>query len=354
MFKILGKLVFVVLGLAGVGLFGGSEAWALSDAEVKAANARAAKLIKLDDDARKQFVKEHPGVLPNIAAKLPKATAVSFDWCNLNKVSDAHRQLTGDCWANAALEALECSYLIRDNHRYNLSPQPILDHLKLGATQKKMGATPWKAYDYFQMTGTAKLESYSYNGKPQEPQNVALPYRAVAWGFVSQNHTRPSDEQVKEALLKHGPLAVDITDTKGFQKYTGGLYSEITIDKNNMLGRHSVLLVGWDDSRGPHGAWKIKNSWGPKWGEQGFMWIDRKSNEICRQVSWVRAASTHYSVSAEAFAQLVPNAKPLPLVKYKAPNAANSIASQAIVDSKGGPIPVANNQPKQPILVKSL
>src|SRR5271169_4930476 len=98
-------------------------------------------------------------------------TAVAFDWCNLNMVSQAHQQRSQDCWANAALEALECNYFIRNNCRLVFSPQPLLDHLKLGATYAEMIADPPIACDYFLRTGTTRLASYPYTGKPQEPKD---------------------------------------------------------------------------------------------------------------------------------------------------------------------------------------
>jgi hypothetical protein len=74
--------------------------------------------------------------------------------------------------------------------------------------------------------------------------------------------------------------------------------------------------VGWDDSRGEHGDWKIKNSWGPTWGEQGFMWIARDSNDVAHLAEWVCAASLFYSLPQEMFTQLISDAKALPLVHY--------------------------------------
>lgn len=31
-----------------------------------------------------------------------------------------------------------------------------------------------------------------------------------------------------------------------------------------------MLIVGYDDARG---AWLVRNSWGPHWGDQGHLWI---------------------------------------------------------------------------------
>lgn len=199
----------------------------------------------------------------------------------------------------------------------SLSPQPILDHLKLGAAADKMGAQPGLACDFFLKTGTTRVADYAYTGKPDEPKDVVLPYRAVDWGYVSKDDRPPSAEQLKEALLKHGPLVVDLTVTTKFDEYAGGLFSEPgPIDKKDIKGKHAVLLVGWDDTRGEHGAWKIKNSWKPTWGEQGFCWIDRTTNDIARHAEWVCAASTYYSVPQEEFARLIPDANELPRVHY--------------------------------------
>jgi cathepsin L len=286
---------------------------------------------------------------------------VAFDWCNLNRVSDWHRQRNEDCWANSATEALECSNIIRNGRRWALSPQPVLDHLKLGATTKQeMGSQPGKAYDFFLKTGTARLANYPYTGKPEEPHDTPLPFRAVAWGYVSQDGSAPTIEQLKQALLQHGPLVVDLTDTVKFHAYQGGLYNEpAPIDKKDIKGKHALLLVGWDDTRGAHGAWKIKNTWGPTWGEQGFMWIAYGSNDIAHYAEWVMAESSFYSVPEQQFAKLVPAAKPLTEVHYTAvakaensekPTAETSsaspdaIAAAAAPPARSGELATATNQ----------
>jgi cathepsin L len=282
---------------------------------IQKSNALGQKLLKLDSEARQEFVKEHPDVLPESKLPLPKATALAFDWCNLNKVSEAHRQRPNECWANAAVEALECNYLIRNNRRVQLSPQPILDHLKVGAV--KMNGWCASACDYLLKTGTTGLAAYPYTGKPESPKDTPLPFRVVAWGYVAQDKEPPTIEQLKVALLRHGPLTVNLFASPKFKAYTGGLFEELDPpNPDHITQNHAVLLVGWDDTRGAHGAWKIKNTWGTSWGEQGFMWIAYGSNNVGLSAVWVQAASTYYSIPDEKFAALVPGAEMLPHGHY--------------------------------------
>merc|ERR1712111_216831 len=44
---------------------------------------------------------------------------------------------------------------------------------------------------------------------------------------------------------------------------------------------HVVQLVGYgtDPEKGDY--WLIRNSWGPEWGENGFIRLKRESSEIC-------------------------------------------------------------------------
>ncbi len=304
----------------------------LSVGTIAQTNALADRLVRLDKAAMAEFDLRHPGVLPELKMRLPKANAAQFDWCNLNKVCEPRRQLTGDCWANAATEALECNYLIRNNRRVTLSSQPLLDHLKLGADDKSMGGATATALEFFLKIGTATIQNYPYTGVPCNPRGTALPYRAVAWGYVRSDEQLPTTLQIKEALLCHGPLVVNVLATARFHGYRGGLFEESIPAETKVNGiAHSVLLVGWDDSRGTHGAWKIKNSWGPQWGEQGFMWIARGSNQVGRGAVWVRAMSLYYRLGAEFVAQ-VPDALPLVPGTSTADAGQNSLSSGLSAD----------------------
>jgi hypothetical protein len=76
-------------------------------------------------------------------------------------------------------------------------------------------------------------------------------------------------DSIKTELAAGRPVAVGISVGKGFTGYTGGVISSDTGE-----GGHAMLLVGYDDTKGAGGAFKGVNSWGSKWGESGFYWID--------------------------------------------------------------------------------
>jgi hypothetical protein len=38
--------------------------------------------------------------------------------------------------------------------------------------------------------------------------------------------------------------------------------------------------VGWNDNMGPSGVWYLRNSWGPTWGESGYMNISYNCNQV--------------------------------------------------------------------------
>jgi len=39
-------------------------------------------------------------------------------------------------------------------------------------------------------------------------------------------------------------------------------------------GHHAMVLAGYDDSRGDNGAFRVRNSWGTDWGDEGSIWVD--------------------------------------------------------------------------------
>lgn len=90
------------------------------------------------------------------------------------------------------------------------------------------------------------------------------------WRMIAE---RPTDAQLKDALLKHGPLAVGFVVPQGIFGYSSGIIKRDTpplLDQNGNIQLHAVVLVGFDDTKG---AWLVLNSWG-KWGQGGYGWIE--------------------------------------------------------------------------------
>lgn len=106
--------------------------------------------------------------------------------------------------------------------------------------------------------------------------------RALAWGYVNKPFDKmPSVEQLKSALVEHGPLAVPMWADNCFSVYKSGVFN----GQNNSSINHVLMLVGWDDEKG---AWLVKNSWGKDWGEDGYAWIKYGSNNIGLFAAWIQ------------------------------------------------------------------
>jgi hypothetical protein len=106
--------------------------------------------------------------------------------------------------------------------------------------------------------------------------------RALAWGYVNeQKPDLPTIAQLKQALIKHGPLAMPIHGDDCFSVYQGGIFNGQRTGAPN----HVMVLIGWDDEKQ---AWLIKNSWGENWGEQGFGWVKYGSNSIGHYAAWIQ------------------------------------------------------------------
>jgi len=108
--------------------------------------------------------------------------------------------------------------------------------------------------------------------------------KASSWDYVnSPPDLVPTVEQLKTALIEHGPLAAPIYYDDCLANYRGGVFNE----QDAGIVNHVVLLIGWDDEKQ---AWLIKNSWGEEWGEKGFGWIKYGSNNFGAFAAWIDAA----------------------------------------------------------------
>lgn len=244
-------------------------------------NRFAEEALRLDDRA-------------TIAAKvtIPKATcsagATKFDWAALGKVTPVKDQDgCGSCWAFAAMGAFEASWRIRNfNQIIDTSEQHIISCAGAGSCG---GGWYDPVFQWLLGAGVTKeiLRPYTHtNGTCPPP--VTPYYRAVAWGFVTAKYNIPTVAQIKQAICDHGPVAVAVRATPLFQGYTGNQPAPNDVFNEGAAGavNHAVVITGWDDARG---AWRLRNSWGTSWGQQGYMWIKYGTNSVGHSAAWVRA-----------------------------------------------------------------
>jgi len=88
----------------------------------------------------------------------------------------------------------------------------------------------------------------------------------------------PSDAMVREnvmtdALYRMGPLAIAI-NADNLHAYEGGIISD---ERDPLQLNHVLLLVGYGSENGTD-YWKIRNSWGPFFGERGYFRLKRGAN----------------------------------------------------------------------------
>jgi len=172
-------------------------------------------------------------------------------------------------WAFATVSAYEINYLYK---RYGTKPALSVQHV-LNACRPRSVTGALRFLSYYGTPSRASVPYQGFYGPWRESLKAPVVYRAAGYGRV-----RTSDKRaMKRALLEHGALIVGMRVTQSFWDSTlseYGIYEEDPKEVTTAV-RHYVTIVGWDDDRGgkDKGAWLIKNSWGPDWGDSGLMWV---------------------------------------------------------------------------------
>jgi cathepsin L len=291
-------------------------------------NIRAKQMLEADNVAKLDYEKRI-GKPAQDFILAPSPYLSVFDWRKFGIVTRVQNQKAcGSCWDFGALAAYESSYQKRNGEKWDLSEQEILDCANIGSCA---GGWHTNVFDYMIPKGTLLETNYSpyigaTNPKCGLATGFATNFQVVAWGYVTDAAIpgttamrMPTVEELKNALVEHGPIAVGLWVTDEFQGYTGDVFEEwrapgATVDgltvqpDGSLMGpyegqivyatNHIVLLVGWDDGKG---AWLIKNSWGQGWGEKagfgderGYGWIKYKADSIGAYAAWVTAKSKRW------------------------------------------------------------
>lgn len=82
--------------------------------------------------------------------------------------------------------------------------------------------------------------------------------------------------QIQMEIYKNGPVTAGFAAYEDIYDYVSGVYEHVT---GEYEGGHAVKILGWG-VEDEVDYWLIANSWGPKWGDRGFIKFLRGKNHM--------------------------------------------------------------------------
>jgi len=207
----------------------------------------------------------------------------TVDWRDKGAVSYVKDQgQCGSCWAFSTTGTLEGTLKISTNKLTELSEQQIIDcswdkpYNNEGCDGGDMRPAIQAIID---MGGIDTEDDYpydDYNGgdrhkcRYDEKKKVNLKIKAMV------NISEGNETDLAYGIVQ-SPVSVAIDASQSsFQFYHGGIYYEPYCKTKNEDLDHGVLAVGFGD-----GYYLVKNSWGPSWGLQGYIYMSRGKKNNC-------------------------------------------------------------------------
>jgi cathepsin L len=202
------------------------------------------------------------------------------DWRQKGYVTPVKNQgQCGSCWAFSATGSLEGQTFKKTGKLVSLSEQQLVDCSGKFGNDGCNGGMVDSAFAYIKANGGLDTEeSYPYLAKDDQchfnPQAVG----AKDTGFTDIE--QGSESQLQEAVASNGPVSVAIDAShETFQFYKSGVYNEPECSSSQL--DHGVLVVGYGQSDAGEAFWIVKNSWGPTWGDSGYIMMSRNKNNQC-------------------------------------------------------------------------
>merc|ERR1711933_671200 len=214
------------------------------------------------------------GALPNLGTDKysGKALASSVDWTTQGAVTPVKNQgQCGSCWAFSTTGSTECAWFLAGNKLASLSEQQLVDCDKVDSGCN--GGLMDNGFSFLEKNAACSEESYSYTGRGGSCKQSSCT-KVFEAGTVT-GYKDVSGESALANAVESRPVSVAIeADQMSFQLYNGGVMKGSCGTNLD----HGVLAVGYGTDGG-NAYWKVKNSWGASWGENGYIRMIKGQNQ---------------------------------------------------------------------------
>ncbi|KAI4325150.1 hypothetical protein MLD38_030572 [Melastoma candidum] len=199
------------------------------------------------------------------------AVPSTIDWRKKGAVTPIkNQQQCGCCWAFSAVAAVEGIHEIKTGKLVSLSEQELVDCDIHGVDQGCQGGWMDSAFEFIKKHGLTTESSYPYKGvggkcNVNEESNAAV--HITGYEDVPANS---ESSLLKAAANQPISVAIDAGDLT-FQFYKSGVFKGPCGTELD----HGVAVVGYGTDTNGTKYWLVKNSWGPEWGEKGYIRMQR-------------------------------------------------------------------------------
>ncbi|KAK9090265.1 hypothetical protein Sjap_023442 [Stephania japonica] len=225
----------------------------------------------------------------------------SIDWRKQGAVTGVKDQgQCGSCWAFSTVVAVEGINQIKTKKLVSLSEQELID-CDTSQNQGCNGGLMELAFEYIKQNGGITTEQ-DYPYKAEDGSCDTKKENAHAVTIDGYENVPSNNEDALMKAVANQPVSVAI-DAGGsdFQFYSEGVF---TGECGTELD-HGVAAVGYGATQDGTKYWIVKNSWGPEWGEKGYIRMERGVSDetglcgIAMQASYPIKSSSNKSISSK-------------------------------------------------------
>jgi len=205
------------------------------------------------------------------ASTAPEAPA-TVDWVKAGAVTPIKNQgQCGSCWAFSTTGGIEGANFLKNHVLSSFSEQELVDCSGAEGNQGCDGGLMDDGFDFVEKSGLCFESAYPYKGTDGTCKSSSCTSKVKVTTYT--DIAKGSTSDLMSAAAQR-PISIAVDANMFWQMYTGGIFNH-RCNANKL--DHGVLLVGYTSGE----SWKVKNSWGTGWGEEGYIRLKGTDANTC-------------------------------------------------------------------------
>jgi C1A family cysteine protease len=202
-----------------------------------------------------------------------EVTADALDWTTMGAVTPVKDQgQCGSCWSFSTTGAMEGANQVASGRLVSLAEQQYVDCDTADGNAGCNGGWPYLAMTYASKNGACTESTYPYTAVDGTCKQSSCSLGLAVGAVTGYSDVSLTDTALASALMGT-PVSVTVNAAGSFQMYTSGV---LTGGCHGSID-HAVLATGFGTLSGTT-YWRVKNSWGTRWGDGGYVNIERDAS----------------------------------------------------------------------------